>query len=110
MAKDGFVGISEVLSGTTGMDFPFEEMVAESACGARERGETPMNMHGASSPDDDSSKTSRGEMFFRVHRSCVQDGPPRAGNSTAASVAASRMFCILASGSGRCLGFLMIRR
>lgn len=61
MANDGFVRISEVLSGTTGMHFPFEEMVAESACGARGRGETPMNMH---------------------------DGPPRAGNFTAASVAA----------------------
>lgn len=109
IANDFFVDVSEVLSGTTGMDFPFETVFAESACEAEGRVTTPMTMHGASSPDGDSRKTSRGEMFFRVHRSCMQDGPPREGNSTAASLAAFRMFWILASGSGRCLGFLMAR-
>lgn len=88
IANDFFVDVSEVLSGTTGMDFPFETVFAESACEAEGRVTTPMNMHGASSPDGDSRKTSRGEMFFRVHRSCMQDGPPREGNSTAASLAA----------------------
>lgn len=109
VVNDCFIDVSDVLSGTTGMDFPFENVVTEptSEAGGRER--TPINIHGVSSSNGDSRKTSRGDMCFRVHRSCMQDGPPRDENSTADSAAAFCMFWILASGSGRRLGFLMIR-